>query len=123
MSCAPTSSEPETGRDRACIALRHGGGIALQAVAVAEQGKADLIAPVAQVAGGDKAVAAVVAGSTEDGDASTRRRHQRRLIGHRAPGVLHEGQAGDAGRHRQAVGARHLRVGQELEPGHPFPQS
>ncbi len=63
---------------------------------------------------GDETVAAIVAGSAQDGDASMARRKPARLQRDRRAGMLHQLTARRPARDRQPVGLRHFGIGQQL---------
>ncbi len=101
--------------DRPGPARRRGGGIALQRLARPEQRDPHRPAALGQHPRRDKPVAAIVAGPAQ---------HQqgalwpapRDGIGHRAPGILHQHDAGDPAGDRQPVGLPHLLWRQQRMP-------
>ena len=95
--------------------LRHGGGIALEGVAAAEQAQAHPVSLLAQEPRGHEAVATVVAGPADDRDRGTRPRRKRGSgVGHGAAGILHQHETRHALRDGQRVGAAHLLRGEQL---------
>ena len=70
-----------------------------------------------QVARGDEAIAAVIAGSAKDSHADTRLAHGKRGAGDRTPGVLHERGARDVSGCGHAIGAAHLLRREQLQLG------
>ena len=63
----------------------------------------------------NEAVTAVVSRTAKNRDASEPRRHVRRRVGNRTPGILHQRQAGNAGGHRRPVRVPHLPACQQPE--------
>src|SRR5207344_3533338 len=73
------------------------------------------VTPIEQMAGGNEAVATVVAGPAKHCDLACVGEARRDLVGHGAPGILHELKARHPALHGKAVGLAHLLRRQELE--------
>jgi hypothetical protein len=67
------------------------------------------------MAGGNEAVAAVVAGPAKHGNRARVRETGGDLVGHGAPGIFHELKARHPALHGKAVGLAHLLRRQQLE--------
>ena len=96
-------------------ALRRQGCIPLEPLAIADQQQSYPVPALGQQAGGDEAIAPVVARPCHDGDARAGRMPRRDAVGDRLPGGFHQRDAGDPGRNRQAVGLGHLGGGEQLD--------
>ena len=114
--CMLSTASGDISADRAVEPAGHFGRVAFEGVARPDEIQADVVAGALQEAGGDKAIAAVVAGATEHGDARARLDQAAGHVGHGDAGVLHQRQARHAVLHGQAVGGRHLLGRQKLEP-------
>ena len=97
------------------------GRIALEPRTVTGQQQPDAIPAFGQQAGGDEAIASVIAGPCHDGDARTRGVPRRDGVGDCLPGIFHQRDAGNAGRDRQAVRLCHLGGGEQLDHGRRLP--
>ncbi len=102
---------------RPIIALGHGGGVGRQARFVAVEAEAHLVPPLLEMARGDETVAAVIAGTAQDGDVAGVREAARDFFGNGAARVLHQRRAGNAARDGERVGARHFLGRQKLNHG------
>jgi len=101
--------------ERAAEPVRRLRGIAFELGPVADQREPHGKSALRQQAAGDKPVAAVVARPGDDGDGAARRRPRGGGIGHGPAGVLHQRDTGNPARDREAIGFRHLGVGQKLD--------
>ena len=101
----------------AAPALGGQGRIALEPRTVTGQQQPDAIPAFGQQAGGDEAIASVVARPCHDGDARARGVPRRDGVGDRLPGIFHQRDAGNAGRDRQTVRVCHLSGGEQLDHG------
>ena len=86
----------------------------LSRCAVADEADAHRIAALGQKAGGDEAVAAIVAGAGHDHHAAALQ-HGGDGIGDRAAGIFHQVDAGRAAGDGQPVGLGHLGGGEEFD--------
>ena len=100
---------------RPLIAPGHGGCVGRQARFVAVEAEPDLVPSLLEVARGDETVAAVIAGTAQDGDVPGVGKPARDLFGDGAAGILHQGRAGDAARDGERVGAPHFLRRQKLK--------
>ena len=73
-----------------------------------DQEHADAVSAFGQNARHDETIAAVVPGPGNDGDAQARRMARGDPVRDRSAGILHQFDAWNAARNRQAVGLRHL---------------
>ena len=89
-------------------------GVALQAVARAKQSELDGKFLAREQAGGDKAVAAIVARPAKNRDAAVARNKPRGLACHCRAGLFHQHGTGRAPGDGQPVGLSHFGVGQEF---------
>ncbi len=88
----------------------------LSRVAVADKAHPHLIAAFGQMARGDKAVAAVVAGPRHNHHAPARPQ-RRGSVGDGAAGILHQLDAGHAAGDGEPVGFGHFGIGEEFDHG------
>jgi hypothetical protein len=71
----------------------------------------------------DKAITAIISGSSQHNDLRAGRLMRRDRIGNRFAGALHERKAVHAPGNRQPVGLRHLVVGEDFDhAGAPYPK-
>ena len=88
--------------------LGHGGSVMGKLGAVPLKPKPDGVTLLKQMARGDKAVAAIVAGTAENGDRARIGEAPRNLVGDGAPGALHQRETKHAALHGKAIGLAHL---------------
>ena len=105
------------GCDRTIPAPGHFEGIAFQPVDGSEQSEPDPITSLAQMARGDEAVTAIIAGPAQDRDSPGVREAADHFVRDGAAGVLHQHRSRNAALDGQPIRAAHLGRGEKLVHG------